>query len=176
MALNNVVFGDNFGDEFNVGTEVKLNLDGTTIVEGVGGVLSSPAENAADTPFNPATTILTSTDTQGAIEELETLISGVTHTSITNIDLQPTGNTNEYTVIVTWVDENGATQTTSDATPVVIAGANTVSAAAGNLITDDTGAFLDSATICTDVKTNCFQDCDITDIAGVVRGTVQEAI
>ncbi len=46
--------------------------------------------------------------------------NGLTHTSITNIDLKPTGNTNEYTVEIEWTDENGTVNTTTDATPITI--------------------------------------------------------
>jgi len=55
-----------------------------------------------------------------AIGNLNTQLSGLVHTAITNIDLRPTGNDNEFTVEVTWTDEDGNTQVTTDPTPVKI--------------------------------------------------------
>lgn len=46
--------------------------------------------------------------------------TGGAHTVITNIDLQPTGNPNEFTVDLEWTDSNGDTQTTVDGTPITI--------------------------------------------------------
>ena len=180
MAINNITLGSHFGDNFvlDAGTEkILVKIDGVSIVQAVDGTLSAVAENAAGTAFDPAGNILTSTDTQGAIEEVLTLLSGVTHTSITDIDLQPTANPNEFTVVITWVDENGTTQTTTDATPVTISGATQVivSTDAGNLITagTDLGALITSADICTSVTNDCLQDCVVTDMFGNTIGTVQ---
>ena len=47
-------------------------------------------------------------------------ITGITHTSITNIDLRPTGTPNEFTVEITWIDEDGNTQVTTDPTPISV--------------------------------------------------------
>lgn len=46
--------------------------------------------------------------------------------SITGIDLKTTGVANQYTVSVTWTDQNGAVQTTNDSSPVTIALTETV--------------------------------------------------
>ena len=48
------------------------------------------------------------------------LLSGIAHTSITRIDLKRTANENQYTVEITWTDEDGNSQTTTDPTPVTI--------------------------------------------------------
>ena len=56
-----------------------------------------------------------------AIDELEERLNEIAHTSITNIDLRPTANANEYTVEITWEDEDGNSVTTTDPTPLVIA-------------------------------------------------------
>ncbi len=45
---------------------------------------------------------------------------GGAHSSITSIDLSATGNVNEYTVTLNWVDANGLAQVTTDTTPVII--------------------------------------------------------
>lgn len=49
---------------------------------------------------------------------------GANAVSINSIDFQPTGNPDEFTVVLTWTDENGAIQTTTDATPVTLTGGN----------------------------------------------------
>jgi len=50
-----------------------------------------------------------------------TVLAGITHTAITNIDLKPTGvNANEFTVEITWTDEDGNTNVTTDPTPITI--------------------------------------------------------
>lgn len=76
---------------------------------------------AAGTGYSNTTSGLTATTVQGAIDELNTALSGVAHTAITNIDLQPTANTNEFTVVLTWTDGDGVSQTTTDATPITVA-------------------------------------------------------
>lgn len=50
--------------------------------------------------------------------DLSSILSGAV--SITSIDVKPTANPNEITVDIVWVDSNGVTQTTSDATPITI--------------------------------------------------------
>ena len=47
-------------------------------------------------------------------------LAGIPHTVVTNIDLQPTANTNEFTVVVEWTDGDGNAQVTTDPTPIVI--------------------------------------------------------
>jgi len=47
-----------------------------------------------------------------------TVLTGIQHTTITNIDLQPTVNPNEFTVEIEWTDGDGNAQTTTDPTPV----------------------------------------------------------
>ena len=181
MAINDITLGAHFGDNFvlDAGTEkILVKIDGVSIVQAADGTLSAVAEDAAGTAFDPAGNILTSTDTQGAIEEVLTLLSGVAHTSITDIDLQATANPNEFTVVITWVDENGATQTTTDATPVTISGATQVivSTDPGNLLTagTDLGALITSADICTSVTNDCLAPCQITDMFGNVIGELTE--
>lgn len=65
----------------------------------------------------------TSTDVEGALNEIAVQVTGISSTAITNIDLVSTANPNEYVVQITWTDGDGNTQTTTDATPVVITGA-----------------------------------------------------
>ena len=45
--------------------------------------------------------------------------------SITNIDIMPTANTNEFTVSIDWIDGSGNPQTTTDSTPISVNGATT---------------------------------------------------
>jgi len=55
-----------------------------------------------------------------------TVLAGIAHTAITNIDLKPAidgnGNPliNNYTVEITWVDGDGVTHVTTDPTPIII--------------------------------------------------------
>ena len=67
--------------------------------------------------FNIASTTANVCD---AIGNLTTQLSGLIHTAITNIDLRPTSNTNEFTVEITWTDEDGNTQVTTDPTPILV--------------------------------------------------------
>ena len=62
-----------------------------------------------------------------------TVLSGIQHTAITNIDLKPTGNANEYVVEIEWTDSDGNTQITTDATPLVISSADNIYTADGSL-------------------------------------------
>lgn len=48
--------------------------------------------------------------------------AGGSPVTIDSIDLTPTGNPDEFTVSITWTDGTGASQTTTDATPVTIVG------------------------------------------------------
>lgn len=77
---------------------------------------------AADIALADTANNYTATDIEGALAEIATSLTGIAHTAITNIDLQPTGTPNEYTVVIEWTDENGAAQTTTDATPITITG------------------------------------------------------
>jgi hypothetical protein len=52
--------------------------------------------------------------------------------SITGIDLKPTGLPNQYTVSLTWLDQNGVTQTTNDTSPVTISFNETVTTMSDN--------------------------------------------
>ena len=68
-------------------------------------------------------TILVAVAAGSAIADLRlnpTVLTGIAHTAITGIDLQATANANEYTVAISWTDENGDPQTTTDPTPIVI--------------------------------------------------------
>jgi len=63
---------------------------------------------------------------------------GGASTTISGIDLQPTGNANEFTVSVSWVDGDGNAQTTTDPTPITVTGPDTfgtVATAAATLTT-----------------------------------------
>ena len=62
----------------------------------------------------------TGTNVEAILAEIATSLTGIAHTSITGIDLKPTGTPNEYTVEITWVDENSTTQVTTDASPITI--------------------------------------------------------
>lgn len=77
-------------------------------------------QNASNTAIADVAGNYTATDVEWALAEIATSITWIAHTSITSIDLQPTANANEYTVVITWVDENSVTQTTVDATPITI--------------------------------------------------------
>ena len=199
MALNDITLGQHFGDNFVLDTgleKILVNVDGVSIVSNPDGTLSAVAEDAAGTAFDPAGNVLTATDTQAAIEEVLGLLNGVQHTVITNVDLQPTGNPNEFTVEIEWTDGDGNTQTTTDPTPVTIAQQTVVSADAGNLVTagGDGGAFIDSVVssdagnlitagadglaalsptdLCQAVTDNCVDDCVVTDMFGNTIGVV----
>ena len=158
MAINNVVAGSNLGDEFDIGNitpnKIRVLLD--------------------EILYDNATSGLAAVDAQAAIDELALALSGVAHTAITGIDLQPTANPNEFTVVVTWTDENGTPQTTTDPTPITIAQQTVVSTDAGNLIAagTDQGAFIDGPGLKTAVIDNVVDDCPVTDVFGVVLGTV----
>ncbi len=200
MTLQNLVRRQNIGDTLvidDTGKKFDVRIDGTSIVSAVDGTLSTPAENAAGTSFTPAAG-LTSTDTQAAIVELAGLLSGVAHTAITGIDLRATATPNQYLVEITWTDENGATQTTTDATPITLGGTPTiVSTDAGNLVTagGDGGAFYDGPVVSADagnllvagsdagaiitgpglktaVENHVLDDCLVTDMFGDTIGTV----
>lgn len=60
------------------------------------------------------------------ISDLRIAQTGLQHTAITAIDLQPTANPNEFTVVISWTDSDGVAQTTTDATPVTISGTSQV--------------------------------------------------
>lgn len=53
--------------------------------------------------------------------DLSPIVPLNTVTSITAIDFRPTGVPGQYTVSLSWVDKNGAAQTTTDSTPVTLA-------------------------------------------------------
>ena len=63
---------------------------------------------------------LIGTHTAGGVTQEVYVPSGLAHTAITNIDLKPTGNPNEYTVEIQWTDGDGVAQVTTDPTPVTI--------------------------------------------------------
>lgn len=177
MAINDLTQGQHFGDNFILDTgleKILLNIDGVSIVQDGAGVLSAVAEDAAGTPFDPAGTTLVATDTEAAIKEVLGLVSGVAHTVITGIDLAATGNPNEYTVSISWTDSDGNPQTSTDPTPVIISQPNVVSATAGNLLIDDSGAFFDGPALKAAVISDVLQDCVVTDMWGNTIGTVQE--
>ncbi len=199
MTIEDLVREQNLGDTIAIDTVAKkidVKVDGTSLVVAGDGTVSSPAENAADTPFTPAGGLV-STDTQAAIVELAGLLSGVQHTVITGIDLQPTGTPNQYTVVVTWTDSDGNAQTTTDPTPITITTQTVVSTDAGNLITagGDGGAFYDGPVVSADagnliaagaddgavitgpglktaVEDHVLDDCPVTDMFGDPIGTV----
>ena len=158
MAINNVVTGPNLGPEFDLGnvtpSQIRVLLD--QII------------------YDNATSGLTATDAQAAIDELALALTGVAHTAITGIDLQPTGNPNEFTIVVSWTDENGTAQTTTDPTPITVATPTVVSGDAGNLIVagGDAGAFLDGPGFKAAMLAHATDDCPVTDVFGVNIGTV----
>jgi len=60
-------------------------------------------------------------DLESVLQEIAMLLSGIAHTSISNIDLAATGaNPNEYTVSIEWVDGDGVTHVTNDPTPITL--------------------------------------------------------
>ena len=75
---------------------------------------------ASGTGYSNTVSGLTATTVQAAIDELNVAVSGVAHTAITGIDLQPTANTNEFTVVINWTDGDGTAQTTTDPTPIQV--------------------------------------------------------
>ena len=64
------------------------------------------------------------------------VLTGIAHTAITNIDLQPTGNPDEFTVAIEWTDGDGNPQTTTDPTPITIAGGASSDYATADLTSD----------------------------------------
>ena len=108
------------------------NIDG--LVESVTGTNvdntdpNNPIVNlqtAAQTTVVDAAGNYTGTQVEAVLAEIATQLTGLVHTAITGIDLKPTANANEYTVEITWTDGDGNAQTTTDSSPVVIAGLGT---------------------------------------------------
>ena len=66
----------------------------------------------------------TGTNVETILAEIAQRLTGVAHTTISSIDLAPTGNANEFTVSITWIDSDGNTQVTSDPTPIQVTAAN----------------------------------------------------
>lgn len=92
------------------------------------------------------TIIADNSDVQTALLALAFSVSGVQHTQIVDIDFKPTGNPNEYTIEVTWLDSDGNTQVTQDATPVTFTpqvASEVPVTPAGNLTSTDTQAALE---------------------------------
>ena len=158
MTINDLIQESNLGAEFDRGLievgKIRLLLD--------------------QIAYDNGTSALTATDAQAAIDEIALGLSGVQHTIITGVDLRPTATPNEFLVEITWTDGDGVAQTSTDPTPITISQTVATSATAGNLLTEDTGSFIDSATICTAVTDDCLEDCVVTDAFGVVIGTVQQ--
>ena len=158
MAVNQIVTVPNLGDEFDIGVveanKIRVLLDQIAYDNGTSG--------------------LTATDAQAAIDEIQLGLSGVQHTIITGVDLRPTATPNEFVVEITWTDGDGNTQTATDPTPITISQTVATSSTAGNLLTEDTGSFIDSATITSTVQNDLLQDCVVTDAFGATIGTVQE--
>lgn len=104
------------------------------ITDAVSGGSGTDDQTAAEVPFTPASG-LASTDLQALAVEIKSLIdanttsiTGLVHTAITSIDLKSNGNANEYIVEIQWTDEDGTAQTTTDPTPITIAGAGLAAA------------------------------------------------
>lgn len=158
MSLNQLVTVPNLGAEFDIGvveaSKIRVLLDQIAYDNGISA--------------------LTATDAQAAIDEIALGLAGVAHTVITSVDLRPTANPNEFEVVIEWTDGDGNPQTSTDPTPITIAQTVATSASAGNLLTEDTGSFIDSATICQSVTDDCLEDCPVTDAFGVLIGTVQQ--
>lgn len=83
-------------------------------------------QTASDIGVEDVNNNFTSTDVEGVLKELSLQVTGLAHTSITNIDLVATANPNEYVVSINWIDGDGVAQSTVDPTPVVINGAEEV--------------------------------------------------
>ena len=75
--------------------------------------------------YSPDSSILFTVSSGSAIVGAQLnpdVLAGITSTAITNIDLQPTANPNEFTVAIEWTDGDGNPQTTTDPTPITVAG------------------------------------------------------
>lgn len=202
MSVDDLVRLPNLGLTFEidgVGKKFDVKIDDTTIVKDAAGVISAGTIPASSVGVTDAAGNYTGGDVEAVLAEIATTISGIAHTAITGIDLKPTGvNPNEFTVEISWTDENGTAQTTTDPTPITMASATVVSTDAGNLVTAGTDggalltstvsgdagnlvvqggdglAFLNGAAICAEITANCFEDCVVTDMFGDVIGTVQQ--
>lgn len=169
MTLQNLVQGSNLGPEFEQGTNVPgsltINVDGTTVVrDATTGELSSPVTTLN---YDNTTGILTYVNEAGTPQ---TINLGALASDI----FVDGASFDASTSILTLTDNDAGTP---DIT-VDLSSFLGVSSDAGNLLVDGTDGkpFLDSGTVCTDIKANCFQDCPVTDIFGNLIGTVQEAI
>ncbi len=96
------------------------NVDNTDPLNPVVNLQSATQTAVTDTGSN-----YTGTNVETILAEIATKFSGLVHTAITDINLIATANANEYSVEITWTDEDGNINTTTDATPVVIAGLGT---------------------------------------------------
>lgn len=167
MTVNNVVFTDNLGPEFEIGTNVTnlitIDVDGTTVVrDATTGELSSPVTTLG---YNAATSQLSYLDEAGNTTTID--LSALT------TDIYVNGaNFNAATSVLTLTDNDAGT---GDVT-IDLSALLGVSTDAGNVLTNGTDGkpLLTSAALCADITANCLQDCDITDAFGVVRGTVQQ--
>jgi len=155
MTINNVVAGQNLGPEFDLG---NVTVDTIRVLLG-------------QIAYDNTASGLTATDAKAAIDELALALSGVAHTAITGIDLTAGANPNEYLVEITWTDENGNAQTTTDPTPITITDTAT-SASPGNLLTANAdGSFFDQTAF--DAALDASTDaCVVTDVFGATIGTV----
>lgn len=168
MAINDIVVGANLqSDDFNIGTDVAnsitINVDGTTVNRGAGGLSSADQVMS----YNNATQVLTLTRNDGAAD--------------TTLDLSALA----ADIFVDGASFDGSTGvlTLTDAAPgtpdvtVDLSSFQGVSTDANNLLSDGTDGkpLLTGATICTEIKANCIQDCILSDVFSNTIGTVQMA-
>jgi hypothetical protein len=93
----------------------------TRIIQTVGadGVVVSGSYNALTSDLTLNTSI-------GGVVVVPNVGSSAVHTNITGIDLAATLNPNEFTVSLSWIDEFGVAQVTTDPTPVVISNTGSI--------------------------------------------------
>ena len=78
-------------------------------------------QSASEVPVLDTGNNYAANNVEDVLSEIAVNMTGIAHTSITGIDLKPTGNSNEYTIEISWLDGDGVPQTTTDPTPLTIA-------------------------------------------------------
>ena len=101
----------------DLATGLQINGTNLELVDGNGDVISSVSIPASAVTYNNGASGLTATTVQAALDEIASDLGNV---SIDAINLQPTANTNEYTVDITWTNSDGVQATVADATPITI--------------------------------------------------------
>ena len=96
--------------------------------------VSCDGENATSWQSGEQKTVQDLIDNFGAVE-VPCYGWDDTFMSITNIDLQPTANDNEFTVVIEWLDNEWIAQTTTDATPITVTWPDTF----GTVLENQTG-------------------------------------